>query len=140
MQLDPSDPTRWLPHRKPFLFLDRIAHVVPGREATAWKRIVDSECRGVAQWPRAYLVEMMAQTSAILLFSEEEGRRGRMGVLAAVPALSFRRSACPGETVVATARLEKRWGNLARFKVAAHVEGELAAEGALVLAAREGVI
>ncbi len=135
MDLLPSDPSRILPHRPPFLLLDQIAAVVPGRVATGWKRIVAGECRAGEPWPRVLLVEMMAQTAATLLFPRPEAAPARLGLLAGVPEMSFRRSAYPGETVVATSELERRWGRLARFAVKAHIGGELAAVGSVLLAA-----
>ena len=144
MDLPPSDPSRILPHRGSALLVDRIAGIVPGRVAAGWKVLTAAECRGGRPWPRVLMVEVMAQTSAALLFptgGDPHGVGGAnptTGLLAGVPEMNFKRDAYPGETVVAYAELERRWGGLARFKVRAHVGGELAAEGALLLAARVG--
>lgn len=133
----PLDPSGILPHRRPFLHLDRLAILEPGRLATGWKQVSASEHTGARPWPRMLLVEVMAQTSAALLF-EAPPAAGELGLLAGVPQMTFHRDARVGEAVVATSELVKRWGDLARFKVKVEVEGELAAEGVLLLAKTEG--
>lgn len=135
----PTDPSLLLPHRRPFLFLDRVGEIDPGRRATGWKTVTAVDCRGGRTWPPIFLVEVMAQTSAIALFPSREAAAGRIGLLAGIPEMTFRRPARPGETIVATADRERHWGDISRFRVRVLVGEELLAHGALLLAtSKEG--
>jgi 3-hydroxyacyl-[acyl-carrier-protein] dehydratase len=134
MDIGPVRPLGRLPHRPPFLFLDRILLVRAGEEAVGWKRITGSDCPGTSAWPRSLLVEVMAQTGAALVFPEGRQREGRIGVLAGVPKMSFHRDVRPGDTIVSTARITRRFGDVSRLAVDVRVQGNLAAEGTLLLA------
>jgi 3-hydroxyacyl-[acyl-carrier-protein] dehydratase len=134
MDIGPVRPLGRLPHRPPFLFLDRILLVRPGEEAVGWKRIAGSDCPGALTWPRSLLVEVMAQTAASLVFPEGRQREGRIGVLAGVPEVTFFGDPRPGDTIVSTARIARRLGDVWRFAAEARIQGNRVAEGALLLA------
>lgn len=134
MDIGPVRPLGRLPHRPPFLFLDRILLVKAGEEAVGWKRITGSDCPGTSTWPRSLLVEVMAQTAAALVFPEGRQREGRIGVLAGVPEVRFHGDPRPGDTVVSTARIARRLGDVSRFAAEVRIQGSLAAEGTLLLA------
>ena len=127
MDSGPLDPLELLPHRPPFLLVDRIVFIAPGQKVAGWKTITESDCRGDRAWPSTLIVEVMAQVASTLLTA-------RSGLLAGIPEMTFKRQARQGDTVVVTSELERRWGNVARFRVSARIEGDPAAEGVLMLA------
>ena len=130
----PVHPIDHLPHRPPFLFLDRIMRIEDGKSAAGWKRISHVDCPDGAPWPPSLIVEMMAQTSAAIVFAGGDEEAGRVGALAAVPKMEFLRPVLPGDTLVATSELVRRMGPICRLAVKTEVEGELVAEGLLVVA------
>ena len=130
----PVHPIDYLPHRPPFLFLDRILRIEDGRLAAGWKRVTQADCPDGGAFPPSLLVEVMAQTSAALVFRAGDEEAGRIGALAAVPRMEFHGSAVAGDTLVATAELVRQLGGMCRFAVRLEVGGDLVAEGLLVVA------
>ncbi len=113
------DPAVYLPHRNPFLMLDRIMAWEPGVSARAVTRV----SRFVPNFPQMLLVECVAQLAGIATAIEE----GELGFLAAIDRASFSGAVVAGETLDVSARVVKSFGRLHL------VEGEVSADGRRVL-------
>lgn len=130
-----------LPHREPMLLLDRVLELVPGEHAIAeWTvkaadPVLAGHFPGQPVYPGVLIVEALAQTGAVALLSLPE-LRGKIPLFGGIDHLRFRRPVQPGETL----RLEAEMGALRHGIGHGHgralVNGEIAAEGDLLFAAR----
>lgn len=133
-----------LPHRAPFLFVDRVTRLVPHRTIVAERVLRPDEpffsghFPGRPIMPGVLVTEALAQASGLLLgLSERQTARPppkpRMYFLAA-STMKFTRPAGPGDVLVLQAEAEKNLGGLFRFSVTASVAGQCIASGAITLA------
>ena len=136
-----------LPHRKPFLFVDRVlSWDAPGRRLVAFANVVGDEpfFRGHFPdqpiMPGLLIVEAMGQAACLLasLLDEPNGPRRERYHLAAADAMRFRRPVRPGDAM--TLRVECASIRRGFFRVRCHcdVDGEPAAEGVVTLARVSG--
>lgn len=125
---------RFLPHRFPFLLVDRIVDIIPSKTVVALKNVTCNEqfFQGhFPEWkimPGVLIVEAMAQAGAVLLFSSIPDPEKKFVVLSKVDRAKFKRMVVPGDQL----RMEVGWtrqkGRICQMKGKAFVEGELAAE------------
>jgi len=124
---------RILPHRFPFLMVDRVVHLEPGKRAVGLKNITANEAfftghyPGQPIMPGVLIIEAMAQLGGILLSRELE-HTGKVAVLLSLDKVKFRRPVIPGDQLVleATARrVKSRTGHVA---CTARVADDLVAE------------
>jgi 3-hydroxyacyl-[acyl-carrier-protein] dehydratase len=133
------DAEQILPHREPFLLIDEIVELEPGRRAVARKRVREDEWYlrghfpGRPVMPGVLIVEAMAQTGALAVLSEEENR-GRLALFAGIDDCRFKRIVEPGDELELRCELERARGPVGRGKATAHVDGELAARATLTFA------
>lgn len=120
------DPAAYLPHRGPFLFLDRIIVLEPGAAATALLAVTS----GSRRFPPILLLEAMAQLGGIAAGQAE----GEGGVLAAIERAELPPEVEPGAQVTLEARVIKGFGKLFLVEGKASVEGSIIAKAALTLA------
>jgi 3-hydroxyacyl-[acyl-carrier-protein] dehydratase len=125
-----------LPHREPFLLIDEVVELEPGRRVVARKTVREDEWYlaghfpGRPVMPGVLIVEAMAQTGAVAVLSEEENR-GRLALFAGIDDVRFKRIVEPGDELELRCDLERVRGPIGRGKASAHVGGELAARGTL---------
>jgi 3-hydroxyacyl-[acyl-carrier-protein] dehydratase len=128
-----------LPHREPFLLIDEVLELEPGRRVLARKRVRDDEWYlrghfpGRPVMPGVLIVEAMAQTGAVAVLSEEENR-GRLALFAGIDDTRFKRIVEPGDELELECTLEQVRGPIGKGKARATVEGALAARGTLTFA------
>lgn len=125
---------KFLPHRFPFLLVDRIVDMVPSKTVVAIKNVTCNEqfFQGhFPEWkimPGVLIVEAMAQAGAVLLFSSIPDPEKKFVVLSKVDKAKFKRMVVPGDQL----RLEVAWtrekGKICQMKGKAFVDGEIAAE------------
>lgn len=134
-----------LPHRSPFLFVDRVIALEAGKRITAEKDLSPDSLIFIGHFPKRPIMpgvlvsEALAQTSGLLLgltwklgqFANQE--RSNFLLLANIN-MKFYNPARPGETLRLDARLKKKYGRLFFFEVAAHVWSSQIAKGTLTLA------
>ena len=97
------DPAAYLPHRYPFLMLDRIVELEPGVCAIAQTNL------SVGQgFPQVLLVECVAQLAGVVTIQDQ----GQGGFLAAIDQAEFSVAPCPGDLLTVTARVVKAFGRL----------------------------
>ena len=116
------DPTAYLPHRHPFLMLDRLLTLEPGVTASAVRRVT-AEPGAVSQ---VLLVESVAQLGGIVAIREE----GEGGFMASVDHAEFFDSVHEGDSLLITVRVLKSFGRLIM------VAGEVACDGRMLLNAQ----
>jgi 3-hydroxyacyl-[acyl-carrier-protein] dehydratase len=128
-----------LPHREPFLLLDEVLELEPGRRVVARKTVRPDEWYltghfpGRPVMPGVLIVEAMAQAGAVAVLSEEENR-GKLALFAGIDDCRFKRIVEPGDELELECTLEKVRGPIGRGKARATVGGKLAARGTLTFA------
>lgn len=124
-----------IPHRYPFLMIDRVDEVVPDASAIGIKNVSINEpffqghFPGHAVMPGVLIIEAMAQTAAILVVhTMGKDFEGKLVYFMSVDQARFRKPVIPGDTLrVHVAKLRSR-GSVWKFKAEAKVEGTLVAE------------
>jgi 3-hydroxyacyl-[acyl-carrier-protein] dehydratase len=133
-----------LPHRHPFLLVDRVVEVVPGRRAVAIKTISADSCSmrpaGTGFSSEMLVIEAMAQTGALAYACRQTGE-GRvevgpagavvMGYLAGLNDVVFHNRPAAGDTLELTLEYVAAMGPMVRFKGTAKVMGETVVEAGL---------
>src|SRR6476620_4845617 len=139
LPLDYQAIERILPHRYPFLLVDRITEfeldkrIVGIKNVTLNERYLSFDANGSAVLPPTILTEAVAQVGAILILAKPENRQ-RLPFFAGIQRVRFRRPVHPGDVVtieVIVKRLRSRMGVLAGV---ARVDGNLVVEGTMTFA------
>ena len=131
-----------LPHRYPFLLVDRIIELEPGVSAVGIKNITANEPQFTGHWPDnpvmpgVLIIEAMAQVGGIMLLTVEENR-DFLAVFGGVDDVRFRRQVIPGDQLRIEAELVRSKGRIGKAKAVATVDGEVAASGMLMFALTE---
>jgi len=128
-----------LPHRDPFLLVDEVTELEPGRRVVA-RRAVNADDWWFpghfperAVMPGVLIVEAMAQTGAIAVLVEEENR-GKIAFFAGIDNCRFKRVVEPGDVLTLACDIDAIRGPVGRGKATAHVGAVLAARGTLTFA------
>ena len=130
---------RIIPHRYPFLLVDRILEIEEGKRATGIKNVTTNEWffeghfPGKKVMPGVLIVEAMAQVAAICLLRGVE-MQGKSPLFGGIENMRFRRPVVPGDQLRLEFELEKMRGPIGKGRVRATVEGKLAAEGSITFA------
>jgi len=131
-----DDITRILPHRPPFLLVDRIVGFEPDRRIVGVKNVGSDEpylttgAPGRRVLPPSMLMEAMAQVGALLVLAGQ-AQRGRLIYFGGVTRARYRRPAYAGDQVVIEAWIDRAKGRMGRLKGRACVDGRLIAHGML---------
>ncbi|NSW92942.1 MAG: 3-hydroxyacyl-ACP dehydratase FabZ [Firmicutes bacterium] len=128
-----------IPHRYPFLLVDKVLEVEPGKRAVAVKNITINEpffqghFPGYPIMPGVLIVEALAQTAGIAAASLEENK-GKLGVFTGIDSMKFRKQVVPGDVLRLEAEILTLKMGMAKVKVSATVDGQTAAEGEIKFA------
>lgn len=129
-----------LPHRYPFLLVDRVVECVPGSHIRAYKNVSVNEpffqghFPGVPIMPGVLILEALAQTGGLLAASDMGDLEGKLFLFTGLDNVKFRRQVVPGD------RLDLECGNvrmklkLCKMEGRAYVDGKLAAEAQITAA------
>ena len=126
-----------IPHRWPFLLVDRIVEedrergYIRGEKAvTATEWYFQGHFPGMPVMPGVLQVEALAQTMAVYV-ARTEGFGSRMGLFAAIDEVRFKRIVQPGDRLSLEITMEKLGRRMGRGRAVASVDGEVACEGIL---------
>ena len=124
-----------IPHRFPFLMIDRVINVIPDRSAIGIKNVSINEGFFQGHFPRqpvmpgVLIIEAMAQTAAVLVVETLEGAAaGKLVYFMTVENGRFRRPVVPGDQLHVHVSKERHRGNVWKFKGEAKVDNALMAE------------
>jgi len=136
LPLEAADVMGILPHRYPFLLVDRIVELEPGVRAVGIKQVTVNEPHfsghfpGRPIMPGVLMVEALAQTAGVAVLTLD-GYRGKLGLFAGIDDCRFRRMVVPGDTLRLEVTVEKLRGMFGRLRGVATVESEIAVEATL---------
>ena len=123
-----------IPHRYPFLLVDRVVEVDPEKRIVAWKNVTINEpffqghFPGAPVMPGVLLIEALAQAGAYLILSGVPDRHERLVYFAGIDNARFRRPVVPGDRVTLTLDVTKLRPTTAKMHGVATVDGEVAVE------------
>jgi 3-hydroxyacyl-[acyl-carrier-protein] dehydratase len=134
-----------LPHRYPFLLVDRVLEVEPGKRIRAIKNVTINEpffqghFPGAPVMPGVLIIEAMAQAAAILSFRTLDAvpDGSRLIYFAGIDNARFKRRVVPGDQLVLEAELTRIVRGIGKFTARARVGEALAAEAELMAALRD---
>lgn len=128
-----------IPHRDPFLLLDRVDEYVPGESAVGVLSVRDDmfwvpgHFPDYAVMPGVLIVEALAQAGAVALLSQPENA-GKIAFFAGIDKVRFKRQVVPGDTLRLECRITRSRGPIGWGEGSASVDGELVCSGELMFA------
>jgi len=132
--LDVEDIRSILPHRYPFLLVDKILELEPGKRAVGLKNVTINEgffeghFPGHAIMPGVLVLEAMAQVGGVLLLSMT-GNEGKLAYFGGMDKVRFRKTVRPGDTLITEVELIRNRGGVGKVKVVGRVNMNVVAEG-----------
>lgn len=133
-----------LPHRYPFLLVDRVVDYTPGESLTAIKNVTINEpiftghFPGMPIFPGVLILEALAQATGILGFKTvTERAENELYLFAAIDEARFKKPVVPGDTMVLEVKFLKERRNMWKFYGEAKVEGQIVCSAELMCARRE---
>lgn len=144
MELDISKVMELLPHRYPFLLVDRVIEIEQGRSLSAIKNVTINEPFFQGHFPDqpimpgVLILEAMAQATGLLAFSEMgEAHKSKLYMLVGIDKSRFRGQVVPGDQLELKVTLKRNMRGIGIFECRACVDGELVAEAEMMCSAQE---
>lgn len=138
MKMDAAEIRRLLPHREPFLFVDEVTDIEPGRRLTALKRVRADEpffaghFPGAPVMPGVLIIEALAQAGALLLFRETPDRESKLLFFAGIDQARFRAPVFPGDELRLEIEVLSFRNTRSKMSGKAYVGDKLVAEAELL--------
>ena len=139
MELNIDQIEKLLPHRYPFLLVDKIVECVPGQSAVGRKCVTANEpffqghFPGFKVMPGVLIIEALAQVGAVTMLSMPENK-GKIGLFGGIKNARFRRQVTPGDVLELECTILKQKGPVAVAEAKATVGGQLAVSAELTFA------
>lgn len=136
--LDVNKIMKVLPHRFPFLLVDRIIEYVPEKHVVSIKNVTINEPFFQGHWPKnpvmpgVLIIEAMAQTSSLLMFGDELESSQRQAYFLGIESAKFRKTVVPGDQLVIESTLIRKRRNAMRVRAVAKVDGDIVTEAKML--------
>lgn len=131
-----------LPHRYPFLMIDRVVQCDPGKSLTAIKNVTINEPHFQGHFPQlpvmpgVLILEAMAQATGVLAFQTRNGRQN-IYYLVGIDSARFKRPVVPGDQLVIEVEFKQAVRNIWKVDARAKVDGKIVASAELMCAEKE---
>lgn len=128
-----------IPHRHPFLLVDRIEELVPGERAVGYKSVTFDEPYFRGHFPQepimpgVLIIEALAQTGAVAILSMEENK-GKIAFFGGINSARFRQKVVPGDQLKLCCEIIRRKGPIGVGKATAYVGDKVAVQAELTFA------
>lgn len=137
--LDINEIMERIPHRYPFLLVDKILEIEEGKRAVGLKNVTINEpffqghFPGYPVMPGALILESLAQVGAVAVLSLPENK-GKLGMFVGIDKFKFKSQVKPGDTLTLEAEMLQMRMNIGKAKVKASVDGKMVAGGEISFA------
>lgn len=135
--IDINDIKKMLPHRYPFLLVDRVLEIEPEKRLVALKNVTANENFFNGHFPSkpvmpgVLIVECMAQAAGLVMLSEEK-HKGKIPYFTGIDKARFRRTIVPGDQIIIEVEVLHLRGNVGRVQAFAKVDNQVAAEAEMM--------
>ena len=134
------DIMKFLPHRYPFLLVDRILELEPDKRIVGLKNVTMNEPFFQGQFPGApvmpgvLIIESMAQVAGVMIYRDLAERQKKLIYFTGIESAKFRRPVVPGDQLIIEMTLLHRRNNFGKMQGQATVDGKLVAEALVMFA------
>jgi beta-hydroxyacyl-ACP dehydratase FabZ len=129
----------YMPHRYPFLLVDRIMELIPGQKVVGLKNVTINEpffqghFPGKPIMPGVLILEALAQAGGVLAFaSMPDKEKGSLMYFMGMDQVKFRKPVVPGDQLILELTVVKQRSKIMKLSAAAKVDGQIAAEAQLM--------
>ncbi|MBR3600117.1 MAG: 3-hydroxyacyl-ACP dehydratase FabZ [Lachnospiraceae bacterium] len=139
MELNSNQIQEIIPHRYPFLLVDRITDFEPGKFAKGIKCVSANEMQFCGHFPSQHvmpgvlIIEALAQVGAVAILSEEENK-GKVAFFGGIKNARFKKQVIPGDVLELECELTARKGPIGYGNAVAKVDGKVAVTAELTFA------
>ena len=139
MELNSNQIMEIIPHRYPFLLVDKITDYTPGESAVGIKCVTANEMHFCGHFPEKHvmpgvlIIEALAQVGAVALLSEPENK-GKIALFGGIKNARFKRQVIPGDVLELKCEITRRRGPLGIGEAVAMVDGKVAVTAELTFA------
>jgi len=134
---------KFLPHRYPFLLVDKILELEPDKRIVGLKNVTINEqffqghFPGAPVMPGVLIIESMAQVAGVLIYRDLPDKENKLIYFSGIERAKFRRPVLPGDQLLVEMQLLNRRNNFGKMQGRAMVDGKLAAEAVVQFAIAE---
>lgn len=135
--LDINQIKNMLPHRYPFLLVDRVLEIIPKQRLVALKNVTVNESFFNGHFPQepvmpgVLIIESMAQAAGLVMLTEEE-HKGKIPYFTGIDKARFRKTIVPGDQIIIEIDVIRIKGNIGKVKAVAKVDNQIATEAELM--------
>lgn len=134
MKIDINEIMSIIPHRYPFLLIDRVTSITLNESIVGIKNVTINEPQFTGHFPErpvmpgVLIIEAMAQLAAVLVAKSMGSTKGKEVFFMSIEEAKFRKIVEPGDTIVMYASILQNRGPVWKFKARSEVDGKIAAE------------